>query len=54
MQLKNPILWAYLIVDQELRSFKVAGGHSDIVLLSWVVKLSQAPVNKAQLQTEMK
>lgn len=42
---------SYLIIHQELRSFKVAGGDSDIVLLSWVVKLGQTPVNKAQLQS---
>ncbi len=40
----------YLIVHQELRSLKVTGGNSDVVFLRCVVKFSQAPVNKAQLQ----
>ena len=44
--------WPYLIVHQELGSFEVARGDSDVVLLSWVVKLGQTPVDKAQLRTE--
>lgn len=44
------ILQHYLIIHQELRAFEVTGRHPHVVLLSWVVKLSQTPVNKAQLQ----
>ena len=41
----------YLIVHQELGALEVAGGHSDVVLLSGVVELSQTPVYEAQLHT---
>lgn len=49
---KRPDPHSNLIVHKKLWSFKVAGGDSDVVLLSWVVKLGQTPVNKTQLQSE--
>ncbi len=38
-----------LVVNQELWTLEVPRGHSDVVLLSWVVELSQTPVNQTQL-----
>lgn len=42
----------YLVVHQELGSFEVAWGDSHVVLLPWMVKLCQAPVNKPQLREQ--
>lgn len=38
-----------LIVDEKLRSFEVARGDPDVVLLPRVVKLRQTPIDKTQL-----
>lgn len=40
---------SYLIVHQQLGAFEIAGGHSDVVFLSGMVKFSQTPVYKTQL-----
>ncbi len=36
-------------VNEKLGSFEVTRGHADIVLLSWVVKFGQTPINQTQL-----
>lgn len=41
-----------LVVNEQFRSFKVSRGHSDIVLLTWVVKFSQAPVYQTKLRNQ--
>lgn len=42
----------YLVVYQQLRSFKVPGRHSHVVLLVGVVELRQAPVDEPELPAE--
>ncbi len=42
-----------LEVDQEFRSFEVAGRHSNIILLPWMIVLSQAPINQPQTPCSM-
>ena len=42
-----------LQIDQEFRPFEVPTRHSDIILLSHVVVLSQTPINKSQLAISM-
>lgn len=42
----------YLVVYQQLRSFKVPGRHPHVVLLVGVVELRQAPVDEPELPAE--
>jgi len=45
----NDILVYYLIVKEQFGSFEISRGNADIVLLTGMVELSQAPVNQSQL-----
>ena len=38
-----------LQVNEKLGSFEVTRGHADIVLLPWVVKFGQTPIDQTQL-----
>lgn len=42
----------YLVVHEELRPFEVPRSHSHVVLLPWVVELSQTPVDQTQLEEQ--
>ena len=46
------VLQGYLVVHQQLWAFEIPRRHPDVVLLSWVIELSQTPVYKAQLWTQ--
>lgn len=37
-----------VVVNQQLWSFEVAGSHSDVVVLTHVIKLCQAPIDELQ------